>query len=133
MPPNAGALRRFHGDEFVGRGPGRGGGSLGRRTEHGEVGQFRRRIYLAAQSLIRASASRTLLGRTVDNDISAADPAVARPQWLAMLDALRCGEIDEVVAYDRSQRRRLGVGRRGPNPQGRAIRCSGARGGGFRK
>ncbi len=39
----------------------------------------------------------------IDNDVSAADPAVARPQWLAMLDALRCGEIDEVVAYDQSR------------------------------
>ena len=28
----------------------------------------------------------------IDNDVSAADPTVARPQWLAMLDALRCGE-----------------------------------------
>ena len=39
----------------------------------------------------------------IDNDVSAADPAVARPQWLAMLNALRCGEIDEVVAYDQSR------------------------------
>ncbi len=39
----------------------------------------------------------------IDNDVSAADPAVARPQWLAMLHALRCGEIDEVVAYDQSR------------------------------
>jgi len=36
----------------------------------------------------------------VDNDLSAADPTVERPQWRAMLDALRCGEVDEVVAYD---------------------------------
>jgi site-specific DNA recombinase len=39
----------------------------------------------------------------IDNDVSAADPAVARPQWLAMLDALRSGEVDEVVAYDQSR------------------------------
>ncbi len=39
----------------------------------------------------------------IDNDVSAADPEVARPQWLAMLDALRCGEVDEVVAYDQSR------------------------------
>ncbi len=39
----------------------------------------------------------------IDNDVSAADPEVARPQWLAMLDALRSGEVDEVVAYDQSR------------------------------
>ncbi|MBW3576035.1 MAG: recombinase family protein [Actinobacteria bacterium] len=39
----------------------------------------------------------------IDNDVSAADPAVARPQWLAMLDALRGGEVDEIVAYDQSR------------------------------
>jgi DNA invertase Pin-like site-specific DNA recombinase/predicted peroxiredoxin len=38
-----------------------------------------------------------------DNDLSAADPAVDRPQWRAMLDALRCGDVDQVVAYDQSR------------------------------
>ena len=46
----------------------------------------------------------------IDNDVSAADPTVARPQWLAMLDALRCGEIDEVVAYDQSRLTRQPIG-----------------------
>lgn len=39
----------------------------------------------------------------VDNDLSAADPSVQRPQWHALLDALRCGEVDQVVAYDQSR------------------------------
>jgi site-specific DNA recombinase len=39
----------------------------------------------------------------VDNDLSAADPAVARPQWQALLDALRCGDIDQIVTYDQSR------------------------------
>src|SRR5436305_13639134 len=37
-----------------------------------------------------------------DNDLSAADPAVARPGWQAMLDALWGGEVDHIVAYDQS-------------------------------
>jgi site-specific DNA recombinase len=39
----------------------------------------------------------------VDNDLSAADPAVAHPQWQALLDALRCGDIDQIVTYDQSR------------------------------
>lgn len=39
----------------------------------------------------------------VDNDLSAADPSVRRPQWQAMLDGLRAGDVDEVVAYDQSR------------------------------
>jgi site-specific DNA recombinase len=39
----------------------------------------------------------------VDNDLSAADPAVARPQWQALLDALRCGDVDQIVTYDQSR------------------------------
>ena len=39
----------------------------------------------------------------VDNDLSAADPTVTRPQWQAMLDALRGGEVDQIVAYDQSR------------------------------
>ncbi len=39
----------------------------------------------------------------VDNDLSAADPDVQRPMWKAMLDALRSGEVDEIVAYDQSR------------------------------
>lgn len=38
-----------------------------------------------------------------DNDLSAANPKVARPGWLAVLDALRAGEIDQLVAYDQSR------------------------------
>jgi hypothetical protein len=39
----------------------------------------------------------------IDNDLSAADPSVQRPQWQALLDALRRGEVDELVAYDQSR------------------------------
>ncbi len=39
----------------------------------------------------------------IDNDVSAADPAAVRPRWQAMLDALRSGEVDEIVAYDQSR------------------------------
>ncbi len=38
-----------------------------------------------------------------DNNLSAANPDVERPEWRAMLDALRCGEVDQVVAYDQSR------------------------------
>lgn len=40
----------------------------------------------------------------VDNDLSAADPVVERPPTSqAMLDALRCGDVDQIVAYDQSR------------------------------
>jgi site-specific DNA recombinase len=38
-----------------------------------------------------------------DNNLSAANPNVERPQWRAMLDDLRSGEVDQVVAYDQSR------------------------------
>ena len=38
-----------------------------------------------------------------DNNLSAANPDVDRPQWRAMLDALRSGEMDQVVANDQSR------------------------------
>lgn len=39
----------------------------------------------------------------VDNDLSAADPAVRRPGWQEMLDALRGGDVGGIVAYDQSR------------------------------
>ena len=66
----------------------------------------------------------------VDNDLSAADPSVERPGWQALLDALRSGAVDELVAYDQSRltRQPIGVGAtaRGPWSARNSLRLHGA-------
>jgi len=39
----------------------------------------------------------------VDNDRTAADPGVERPQWQGLLAAVRAGEVRHLVAYDQSR------------------------------
>jgi site-specific DNA recombinase len=44
----------------------------------------------------------------VDNDISASDPEVERPQWNAMLAAAHGGEFEAILAYSQSRLTRAG-------------------------
>ena len=65
---------------------------VGVQRQRGDCAELVARLWPEARSRMFA-----------DNNLSAANPAVQRPQWRAMLDALRSGEVDQVVAYDQSR------------------------------